>query len=305
MLIVKPKHIAISIFLLLIIGAAVLYGTNSVAQKLTLDNIILVKKIVHHDPELTAQKIHSYQKMCTNFKEKAYETTKIASVAPKPEDYTSIDEIRKFQNVTETEYFSGNRYARYEIGQKLVLSESQSKPKSPDEIDCSLKVEKYITGEIRTPNQFLQFSKTGNDQGKINVANLKAGLFERIQMPTVPKNVETITLENTNFKCMQSIEIPKCYFKDMPIHVGTKKAVILQITTPQKGVSKLYDALNEMETKMETQTALAAFGDGTMYRGSDFVALDRKFDSISIGKEIPESKFDMSMFKDYKIIKQN
>jgi hypothetical protein len=300
---VKPKTITISVALLLIIGTSVFYGTNSIAQKIftTSDNIVLVKKIVYHDPELTAQKIHSYQKQCTKAKEALYETTKIASLAPKPEDYTSIDEIRKFQNVTETEYFSGNRYARYEIGQKLVLSESQSKLKSPDEFDCSLKVEKYITGEIRTPNQSLHFSKTGNDQGKINVANLKAGLFERIQIPTVPKNVETITLENTNFKCIQSIEIPKCFYKDMPIHVGTKKAVILQTTPPQKSVSKLYDAVSEMEMP----NALAGFGDGTVYRGGDFVASDRKFDSISIGKEIPESKFDMSMFKDYKIIKQN
>lgn len=299
----KEKTITISVALLLIIGTSLFYGKNSIAQKIstTSDNIIIVRKIIHHDPELTAQKIHSYQKQCTKAKEALYETTKIATIAPKPEDYTSIDEIRKFQNVTETEYFSGNRYARYEIGQKLVLSEVQFKPKSPDEFDCSLKVEKYITGEIRTPNQSLQFSKTGNDQGKINVLNVRADLFEKIQIPAVPKNTETITLDNTNYKCIQSIEIPKCFFKDMPIHAGSKRAVILQKTTPKKGVSKLYDAISEMEIP----NALAGFGDGTVYRGGDFVASDHKFDSISIGKEIPESKFDLSTFKDYKIINQN
>jgi hypothetical protein len=300
---IKYKTISIALSLSLIVGISVLFVTDSIAQKMVSvsDNVIVVKKIVHEDPELTAQKIHSYQKQCTKAKELLYETTKIASVAPKPEDYTSIDEIRKFQNVTETEYFSGNRYARYEIGQKWLFSESQSKAKSPDDFDCSLKVEKYITGEIRTPNQIMHFTKYGNDQGKINVANQSAGHFERIQMPVVPKNAETITLEDTNHKCMQSIEIPKCFFKDMPIHVGSKRAVILQKTPPNKGVSKLYDDVSAMET----QTALAAFGDGTMYRGSDFVALVHKFDSISIGKEIPENKFDLSMFKDYKIIKQN
>jgi hypothetical protein len=299
----KYKIIAIALSLSLIVGISVLFVTDSSAQKMVpvSDNVIVVKKIVYHEPELTAQKIHSWQKQCRKAKEALYEATKIAAVAPKPEDNTSIDEIRKFQNVTLTEYFSGNRYARYEIGQKWLFSESPSKAKSPEDFDCSLKVEKYITGEIRTPNQIMHFTKYGNDQGKINVANQSAGHFERIQMPAVPKNAETITLENTNHKCMQSIEIPKCFFKDMPIHVSSKRAVILQSTAPQKGVSKLYDAVSEMEMP----NALAGFGDGTVYRGSDFVASDHKFDSISIGKEIPENKFDLSMFKDYKIIKQN
>lgn len=300
---IKSKAITIAVFLLLIMGLLALFGTNSIAQKLfpTSDNIVLVKKIVYHDSELTTQKIHSWQQQCAKAKMALYESTKIASLAPRSEDNTSIDEIRKFQNVTETEYFSGNRYARYEMGQKLLFSESQSKTKSPDDFDCSLKVEKYIAGEIRTPNQSIHFSKSGNDQGKINVANLRAGLFERVQMPSAPRNSETITIENTNQKCIKNLENPKCFFKVMPIHSGSKKEIILQKIQLEEGISKMNDATN----KIEIANLLGGFGDGAVFRASDFIASDHKFESISIGKEISESKFDMSMFKDYKVIKQN
>jgi hypothetical protein len=300
MLILKHKSFAISFFLLLIVGASVLYGTNSIAQKIftSSGNIVLVKKIVYNEPERAVDLISETQKYCTKLKEESYASTKLPSLAPSPDDYTNIDDIRKFQNVTVTEYFRGSSYAKYETGQEWLHSESQAIIKNPDEFDCSLKINKFLRGEIRTPTQKITFSKYNNNQGKIEIVNFPTNFFERIQIPKLPQNLETIKVDNSNIECSTNRESINCYYKDMPIHLGSKKLVILQTKLLEKGVNVMNDSI------LYSDVGLLRFATKPNVHVRDVVKIE-KLDSFILGKDISDTKFDISTFKDYKIIHKN
>lgn len=300
MLSANHKTIAAPVFLLLIIGALALFGTNSVAQKkiIVLDNIVVTKKIVYSNSDRAIDFISETQKFCTKLKEESYASTKLPLLAPRTEDYTKTDEIKKFQNATVTEYFRGTSYAKYEVGQEWLPSESQAKKQNPDEFDCSLKVNKFFKGEIRTPTQKLSFSKYNDEQGKVEVSSLSVGLFERIQIPKLPQNLEPIKVNNIDVECLTNRESVNCYFKNIPVHLATKKLVILQTKLLDRGVNALNDSLFYSDLGLFKQASKPDVHVRDLHKSD-------KFDSISIGKEIPDSKFDMSMFKDFKIIYKN
>jgi hypothetical protein len=301
MLAINPKTITISVVLLLIIGTSVFYGTNSIAQKkifTTSDNIVLVKKIVYNEPEKAADFISEWQKYCTKLKEDSYASTKLPFLAPLPEDSTNIEEIKKFQNATVTEYFRGTSYAKYSVGQEWLHAESQSKIKNPDEFDCALKINKFVKGEIRTPTQKIEFSKYNDEQGKVEIVNYPIGIYDRIQIPKLPPNLEIIKVGNANTECYTNKEAGKCYFKDLSVHGGTKKLVILQTNLLEKGINPMNDSI------LYGDPFLVKFASKPNVHIRDVSKIE-KFESIEVGKEISEKIFDMSMFKGFKIINKN
>jgi hypothetical protein len=272
---------------------------NSFAAPLA-DNIIVVKKHVYNDPQLAVQKTHAYQKQCTTIKEALYESTKHASAAPKNGDYLSLEEIAKLHNVTVTEYFRGSDYARYESGQTWDISfqnTEQNKLKD-DEIYCRILPKQFTKGEIRTATQAITFNKTDNEQGVVEVRQMRSGLLEMIKPPVLAKDLVVQKVNNKNTECLSKPELLDCYFKDMPVHSGTKKLVVLESKRPAKGLNKMIDAFSNMTIP----NLGAGFGDGTVFKADDFYKIYEHI-SVSVGKEISNNKFEIPEFaKSYKIV---
>jgi hypothetical protein len=300
----KNKILASFSLLSLSIAAMLMPLTSSPAEtKLTLlDNIVLVKKHVYNDPELTAQKTHSFQKQCTKMKEALYETTKQASAAPKEGDYLSLDKIRQLHDVTVTEYFRGTDYARYEVGQTWDVSfqtNEQNKLKE-EEIYCRIAPKQFTKGEIRTASEKITFHKTGNDPGVVEVSQMRPELMAIIKPPYLAKDLVAQKIKNGKAECLSKPELLDCYFKDIPIHTGTKKLVVAESKLPAKGLNKGMDAILEMQIP----NMLAGFGDGTIFKAGDYAKIYENI-SVTVGKEISNKQFELPDFaKDYKIIRK-
>jgi hypothetical protein len=277
----------------------ILQSFNSFAAPLA-DNIIIVKKHVYNDPQLTAQKTHAWQKQCTTMKEALYASTKQVSAATKNGDYLTLEEIEKLHNVTVTEYFKGNDYARYESGQTWDISfqnTEQNKLKD-DEIYCRIVPKQFTKGEIRTATQAITFHKTDNEQGIVEVRQLRPVLLEMIKSPVIAKDLVVQKVKNTNTECLSKPDLLDCYFKDIPVHAGTKKMVVLESKRPAKGLNKMIDAFGEMTIP----NLGAGFGDGTAFKADDFYKIYENI-SVSVGKEISNNKFEIPEFaKSYKIV---
>jgi hypothetical protein len=301
-LVLKNKTFAFAVFLLILIVAMTMTSMNSNAQKNTntLNNIVVVKKHVYNDPKLTAQKTYAWQKQCTSAKEALYAATKQAAAAPKDGDYLSIDEITKLHNVTVTEYFRGNDYARYEVGQTWDVSfqnTEQNKLKD-SEIYCRIIPKQFTKGEIRTAAQTITFHKTDNEQGVVEVRQMRPGLLEMIKLPVLAKDLVVQKVKNANTECLSKPELSDCYFKDIPIHSGTKKVVVVESKRPAKGLNKSIDATADMTIS----NLGAGFGDGTVFKADDYYKVYENI-SVTVGKEISNSKFEIPDFaKDYKTV---
>jgi hypothetical protein len=301
-LIFKNKRLAFATSLLMV--ALVLPMTNVHAEtNFTLpDNIVVVKKHVYNDPELTAQKTHSWQKQCAKLKEGLYETTKHPSAAPKEADYLSLDKIRQLHDVTVTEYFRGNDYARYEVGQTWHVSfqNTEQEKLKEAEIYCRIVPKQFTQGEIRTANERISFHKTGNDPGVVEMSQVRPELMAIIKPPFLAKDLVAQKIRNGKAECLSKPELPDCYFKDIPIHPGTKKLVVAESKLPAKGLNKGMDAVLEMQIP----NLLAGFGEGTIFKGSDYAKIYENI-SVTVGKEISNKQFELPDYaKDYKIIRK-
>lgn len=301
-LIVKNKNILFTNLLLILLVAMMMSSRVSSAQKsgATQDNIIVFKKHVYNDPQLSAQKTHAWQKQCTKAKEVLFLSTKQESAAPKNGDYLSLDAISKLHSVTVTEYFRGKDYARYESGQTWDVSfqnTEQNKLKD-SEIYCRIVPKQFTKGEIRTATQTIVFRKTEGDQGVVEVRQTPPGLLDMIKTPVLAKDLVIQKVNNGSIECLSKPELTDCYLKDIPVHLGTKRVVVVESKRPAKGLNKSIDAIAEMTIS----NLGVGFGDGTVFKADDYYKVYENI-SVAVGKEIPNNKFEIPDFaKDYKII---
>ena len=288
---------------IMLVVATIAFSTSAQAQKNTVlpDNIVIVKKQVYSDPVNTAQKTQAYQKICTTLKEGSYATTKLPPLAPKEGDYLSLDEISKFHNVTVTEYLSGSNYARYEEGQtwNFSIGKEEKERLGETEFYCRMVPQKFIMGEIRTKTQLITFGKYGDKEGVVTVYSKPEGLSSFIKLPKMLPDLLPQKIRNSNIECLSRPDIPDCYLKDMPVHIGSKKQVVVETKRPARGTSKLMDAMGDMVLPIDGRLA-----GNVVFKALDFLMIYENV-SVSVGKEIPNSKFEIPEFaKNYKMVKK-
>ncbi len=298
-LLLENKILALTVSLLLVMNIP----NSHAEQSLTLvDIIVVVKKHVYNDPERTAQKTHAFQKQCTTAKEALYATTKHLSAAPKEGDYLSLEQIRQLHHVTVTEYFRGTDYARYEEGQTWDVSfqnNAQNKQKD-EEFYCRIIPKKFTKGEIRTASESINFHQTGNDPGVVELRKMRPELLAMIKLPFMAKDLVMQKVKNSHVECLSKPDLPFCYLKEIPIHTGTKKVVVVESKHLAKGINKGADAIDEMVIG----NLLAGFGDGTVFYAGDFAKIYENV-SVAVGKEIPNKIFEIPDFaKGYQIIQK-
>lgn len=300
----KTKIMYAATLLTVLVVAILCFSTYAHAQKNTVlpDNVVIVKKHVYNDPSNTAQKTQHLQKICTTFKEAGYATSKDPSYAPKEGDYLSIEEILKHHKVTVTEYFSGTNYARYEEGQTWNSSVEQEERERLRETEfyCRMVPQKFTKGEIRTKTQLISFGKYGDKEGNVTIHNRSEEASSFSKPPKMLPNLLPQKIRNSNIECLSRPDIPDCYLKDMPVHIGSKKAVTVETKRPARGASKLMDAMDDMVLPNWG----AIVGDGVIVKALDFLMIYENV-SVSVGKEISNSKFEIPEFaKNYKMVKK-
>jgi hypothetical protein len=304
LLLFKNKITAFAILILLSIAGLILMITNSSAQKNTAstDNIVVVKKHKYNNLMLAAKQFQAFQKVCTIFKEAGYKDMGLAMYASRNGEYLNLDEISKLDDITVTEYFRGTDYARYEEGQTWEPSFKTAEQKNAPEttFDCRMIPKRIAKAEIRTLNQHMLISNLANDENglvNINVVN-QPNLAQGYSKKKLPNNLTAEKIPNSNFECLSSPAILPCYFKDVPIHAGTNREVVLQSKVPAKGLSPMFDASSNMPVPILDVIEKDAYKTGDIVKIYEHV-------SVLVGKEIPNNKFEIPEFaKDYKVVKK-
>jgi hypothetical protein len=297
------KHkIFIFFILLLSIVAILMTTTNSNAQKnlTSLDNIVVIKKYKYYDSDLASKHFQAFQKVCTMVKEAGYKQSGQAVYAPRDGEYLTIDEIRKLDDITVTEYFRGTDYARHEEGQtwhpSFLTTEQKNAPETT--FDCRLLPKRVSKIEIHTTNEnILVDNLANNEQGLVTINSVPKSI-RGYKLKNVPANLVAEKLFNSNFECLSSPALLPCYFKDLPIHIGTNREVVLQSKIPEKGLNPMWDASSNLPVPV-----LDVIEKG-VYKSGDIVKIYENI-SIHVGKEISNNKFEIPNFaKNYKLLRK-
>ena len=298
------KHKIFIFFILLLVSfvAILMTTTNSNAQKnmTSIDNIVVVKKYKYYDPVLAAKHFQAFQKVCTMVKEAGYKQSGQAVYTPRDGEYLTIDEIRKLDDITVTEYFRGTDYARYEEGQtwhpSFRTAEQINAPETT--FDCRLLPKRVSKIEIRTSSEnILVDNLANNEQGLVTINSVPKSV-NGYKLKNVPTNLVAEKLFNSNFECLSSPALLPCYFKDLPIHIGTNREVVLQSKIPEKGLNPMWDASSNLPVPV-----LDVIEKG-VYKSGDIVKIYENV-SIHVGKEISNNKFEIPNFaKNYKLLRK-
>ena len=295
----------IFVFILLIslsIVAILLTATNSNAQKnlTSLDNIVVIKKYKYYDSVLAAKHFKAFQKVCTMVKEAGYKQSGNAVYAPRDGEYLTIDEIRKLDDITVTEYFRGTDYARYEEGQTWHPSFRTAEQKNAPEttFDCRLLPKRVSKIEIRTSSENTLIDNLANNEQGLITINSVSKLVRGYKQKNIQDNLVAEKLFNSNFECLSSPALVPCYFKDLPIHIGTNKEVVLQSKIPAKGFNPMWDASSNLPVPVLDVIEKGVFKSG------DIVKIYENI-SVHVGKEIANNKFEIPDFaKNYKLLRK-
>ena len=276
--------------------------SDSNAQKnmTSLDNIVVVKKHKYYDSVIAAKHFQAFQKVCTMAKEASYKQSGQAVYAPRDGEYLTIDEIRKLDDITVTEYFRGTDYARYEEGQtwhpSFRTAEQINAPETT--FDCRLLSKRVAKIEIRTSSEnILVDNLANNEQGLVAIISVPKSV-RGYKQKNVPDNLVAEKLFNSNFECLSSPALIPCYFKDLPVHIGTNKEVVLQSKIPAKGLNPMWDASNNLPVPVLDVI------EKNVYKAGDISKIYENI-SIQVGKEISNKKFEVPDFaKKYKFLRK-
>jgi hypothetical protein len=262
------------------------------------DNIVIVKKHKYDNPLIAAKQLQAFQRVCTMIKEAGYKESGQAVYAPRNGEYLTIDEIIKLDDITVTEYFKGTDYARYEEGQTWHPSFRTTEQKKAPEttFDCRMLPKRIANVEIRTLNQNILISNLANNElGLVTISTMPKSVTG-YKSKKIPSNLIAEKLSNSNSECLSNPALTSCYFKDIPVHQGTNREVVLQSKTPAKGLNPILDMTNNLPVPVLDVI------EKDVYKAGDIAKIYENI-SVTVGKEISNNKFEVPEFaKNYKII---
>lgn len=262
------------------------------------DNIIVIKKHKYNNVELATKHLQAFQKVCTMVKEAAYKESGQSIYAPREGEYLSISEISKLDNVIITEYFRGTDYARYEEGQTWHPSFRTTEQKNAPEktFDCRLLPKRIANVEIRTlTNTIIVNNLANNEQGLVTVESVPTGV-KGYKLKKLANNLNPEKITNSNFECLSNPALPPCYFKDIPVHLGTNREVVLKSKIPAKGLNPMLDMTSNLPVPVLDVI------EKDVYKAGDIAKIHENI-SVIVGKEISNNKFEIPDFaKNYKVI---
>jgi hypothetical protein len=262
------------------------------------DNIVIVKKHRYNNSLLAAKQLQAFQRVCTMIKEAGYKESGQAVYAPRNGEYLTIDEIIRLDDITVTEYFRGTDYARYEEGQTWHPSFRTTEQKNAPEttFDCRMLPKRIANVEIRTLNQNILISNLANNELGLVTINSIPKSVTGYKSKKILSNLIAEKLSSSNLECLSNPALTSCFFKDIPVHQGTNREVVLQSKIPANGLNPMLDMTSNLPVP-----ALDII-EKDVYKAGDMAKIYFNI-SVNVGKEISNNKFEIPEFaKNYKIV---
>lgn len=269
----------IALFAMSLLAWAATKGLGAMNEKTaSMDNIVVVRKVAYTFEDGGKHEL-GVQERCRTYKATNLEMTGNSKYAPLPEDTSTLEDVRKLQNITITEYYSGSNYARHTTGyERSRVQKLLSENGAAVEFDCSIKSAAVNEIAIVTADNQIEFSQYNNDQPHRRIDPIKAIGVK--SLPKLAKDLIVYKIPNSKQECLisESLPVGHCLFKESPIHVGTTRKVnIHTIPFPESAAD------NEPLKFLSTD-------ESNPYR-MKHLAKTETFVSVEVGKSIPASVF--------------
>ena len=263
------------------------------------DNITVIRKQVYTYPE-GGKDLLEHQWICNGLKKASYEQFKTAKFAPLPEDVSTLEDVRKLQNITITEYYSGTNYARYEEGFEYSLANPETsigdKDGASSKFNCGLQPTLHRAVFIETPKQSINIQEVNGKSKVVKIRNKSQTSLDGYGPSTrLDKNLAVYKLPSTMQECLAGDECGgSCYFKDIPIHPGTdRKVEVADVMFKTGKCSMIENSTNTRMTPFDTE--LGPVLARHMAKSTENV-------SIQVGKAISASIFEIPEYaKNYPV----
>lgn len=296
--IIKNKYIIFfALFATSLIAWAATTGLGGlVANQSQQDNIIVIRKEVYAYPD-GGLSLLGMQKTCTGLKQALFAQTGDAKYAPLPEDVSTLEDMRKLQDITITEYYSGNSYAKYINGFEFVQADWKmgdgkgDAPVNDSKYNCGFKTSLVKHVEISTPEKYILIN-TGSKDSESNVIYEKKSLtISKFKPPLrkLVKDLQTYKLPNSNRECLSKPGMVRCIFKEIPIHLGTDLEVVVHDFIPKSGEDSLWDSMMAIPEIFFSEDPIGTYTAKHSTKARENI-------SIEVGKAISVKVFEMPDF---------
>lgn len=252
---------------------------DAMSGKLTaVDNVVVVQKQIYKFTDGGKNEL-GIQKHCRESKAIRFEMTGNSMYAPLPEDTSTLEDVRKLQDITITEYYSGKNYAKYTTGHERSRDQKYSWVNGATvEFDCSIKSAAVNKVVIETADNQYEYSQYDNKQTTNRIDPIRSN--DKKSLPKLHKDLIVYKIPNSKQECLvsESLLVGSCLFKDSPVHIGTaRKLSIHTIPFPE-------DAADNEPVKYLVTDA------SNPYRNK-YIAKTEVFVSVEVDKAIPASVF--------------
>jgi hypothetical protein len=256
-------------------------------------NIAIVKKQkLKYQSESVGVLMHG-QDFCVSLKKGLYEQSG-KPYTPSREETLTAEQIIALFDVKVEEYFKDTHYARIESGRKIDFEKfiDDSKDGSnPERLNCKIPTVQYTVISIEKLDKSITIQAT-KDGGLVEAVDIPKDLQKYRTKETPFEFVKILDVNNSKYKCGLNENMQLCYLKDMQVHPGTGKYVVVQIIAPEPGSKhdeKLYPERDAFYDPFK----------GTA-RAAGMPTIEENV-SIVVGEAISDDKFEIPAFaKNYK-----
>jgi hypothetical protein len=276
----------------LMLFAATLFAATPASQS---SNVSVVRQQKFKYPSESIGVLMHAQHFCVSLKKAAYEQMGKQYTPPPSETLTARD-ITALFDIKVEEHFQGTDYARIDSGRRMDFKKFVDDTKSNADIEklnCKIASTPFTIITIEKLDKHITIQTT-KDGGQVEINEIPKHLHQYRTVETPFEFVKVLDVNRSKYKCGLNENMQWCYLKDLQVHPGTGKRVVVQIIAPEPG-SKHDDPLNAERD---------AFYDpfkGTV-RGAYLMMIEDNV-SITVGEPIPADKFEIPDFaKNFKII---
>lgn len=269
-----------------------IYKPSSLAGVDKSTNITLVRKQKLMYPTESIGVIMFSQNDCLTSKIGYLKEVKKQGYVPSAEEVLTPAQIEPYFDVTIEEYFQGTDYARVESGRTILRAKDPfvAMPvEDPSAWNCAYKVVEYKDVQIRRLNKGIHvYTGRDGESGRVEVTHIPPENQEK-RMPWTTKGLQKIEIDipGSTYKCSLHVDTMGCYYRDMPVHLGTKQPIQLQWRVPPIGSKFEVKLDHERDKRFEPYP-------GTM-RGGGLPKIE-EFVSMKVGEAISEDKFEIPAF---------